>query len=472
MGKEDTKKKILDDCLIFGSGQYGANIFAPTDAERDALRDGIDLLQEAVDRLKNVSPEFKHGNLFEYIEAAKFNSCAAAKGSPLRAHVTAAEGVPHAPADIVITNGYEVVKQIQTKSSNNPETLVQSLSDPKYHGMDKLVPEDQVDSVRLLADNYAHPDHSHDDGFCDTSHHVTGELHAGNIGSGGTSYYELRFAAENPDQYIEKQGVTSLPEEAFDISMHAAEAGFIIGGAVEVIKNSIAALQGNINLEQAAKNSLIGAGKSSVRSALTGSFGSILRNAGHAIGLDTLAKSNIATGLAAGLINTGRIVLLLSRGEITAEQAMEQIGQTGISTISGIYAGVVGALFFPSFGAVIGSLGGYLIAANIYQSCITIMKYARLAEKESLRNVAMAKEACRVMARQREEFEHRLENDLRFRRQEFGKCFLLVEQGIERNYPQVATLGLSALALLFGRKIMSFKELDDFLVHSSGPLVI
>lgn len=71
------------------------------------------------------------------------------------------------------------------------------------------------------------------------------------------------------------------------LQMHAAEAGFIINGAVEVIKNSIAALKGNINLEQVAKNSLIGAGKSGVRSALTGGFGSFFRNAGHAIGLDT-----------------------------------------------------------------------------------------------------------------------------------------------------------------------------------------
>lgn len=306
MGKENNKKTTLDDSVIFGSGQYGANFLAPTDAERDALRDGMDLLQEAVERLENVSPEFKHGNLFEYIEAAKFNSAAAEKGSPLRAHVTAAEGAPHAPADIVITDGDEVVKEVQAKSSNNPDSLVHALSDPKYQGMDKLVPEDQEDSVRLLANHHAHSDHSHVAVFADTDHNVTGELHEGNVDSGGTSYSELRFATENPDQYIEMQGVTSLPEEAWDLSIHAAEAGFIIGGAIALTRNSIAALKGDITLPQAAKNSLIGAGRSGAKSALTGSFGSMLRNAGHAIGADALSKSNVATALAAGLINTGR----------------------------------------------------------------------------------------------------------------------------------------------------------------------
>lgn len=185
-----------------------------------------------------------------------------------------------------------------------------------------------------------------------------------------------------------------------------------------------------------------------------------------------MAKSNIAISLAVGLINTGWIVLSFSRKEITAEQAMERMGQTAFSNISGIYAGAVGAVFFPPFAAVIGAFMGYITAAIVYQSCNRILNNAHLVEPKTLRIDAMVKEACRIMARQREEFEHRLENDHRSRRQEFERCFVLIDQGIEQNYPQVAMLGLSALAFLLGRKIMSFKGPDDFLVHSSSPLRI
>jgi hypothetical protein len=470
--RKDNKKMPLDESVIFGAGQYGASLLAPTDAERDAINDGMKLFWEAVERHENVSEEFKHGNFFEYIEAAKFNAEAARKGSPLYAHVTAAEGDPHAAADIIISRDDDLVKEVQAKSSDDPARLSHSLSDPKYHGMDKLVPKGQEDRVAALADHDAHHHNAHAADYADTSDHVTGELHAGHIASGGTSYRELRVFTENPGQYIELHGAMSLPEEVLDLGFHAAEAGFIVGGAIHLTKNGIGLLKGAITPTEAAQNTLRYAAESGGRSVFVGGLGSIFRNIGHAVGSEALSKSNVATSLAAGLIRTVKTVRCWACGDITDEQAMEEIGQTGCATLSGLYAGAVGAIFFPPAGAILGSMGGYIVAIQIYQSCIAILKRSRLAEQESRRIVSLREESCRIMTQQRIDFEQRLENKLEIKRKEFAGYFALIDQGLYANRPEIAVMGLNAFACLFGKKLMTLDEFNDFMSHSTNPLII
>lgn len=469
---KDKKKIFLDEPVTFGAGQYGASLLFPNDAERDAIAEGMKLFWEAVEQHKNVSEEFKHGNFFEYIEAAKFNFEAARKGSPLHAHVTAAEGDPHSAADIVITNEDVVVKEIQAKSSENTVRLSNSLSDPKYQGMDKLVPKEQEERVAALTGHSSHNDHTHSTYHGDSDHHVTGELHAGNITSGGTSYNELRSATKNAEQYIESQGVISLPEEIIDLSFHAAEAGFIVGGALNIIKNGIRIFKNDITPTEASHNTLRSASEIGGRSALTGGLGSIFRNVGHAIGSEALSKSNIATALATGLVRTVKTVRSLARRDITAEQAMEKIGQTGFATLSGVYVGAVGEIFFPPVGALIGSMGGFIVATQIYQSCIAILKRAQLAEEESLRVISLSEESCRIMKQQRIDFEERMRNKLKMQRQEFDSFFALIDQGLYGNRPEIAVMGLNAIARCFGVKLMSLDEFNEFMLNSTAPLVI
>ena len=470
--RNKNKKLPLEESGIFGAGQHGANLLVPSDAERDAINDGMKLFWEAVEKHENVSEEFKHGNFFEYIEAAKFNNEAARRGSPLHAHVTAAEGDPHAAADIVITNRDEVVKEVQAKSSDNPSSLSHSLSDPKYHGMDKLVPKGQEERVATLAGHNAQHNNAHAADYSDTSDHVTGELHAGHISSSGTSYRELKFITENPEQYAEAHGAMSLPEEVLDLGLHAAEAGFIVMGAINLTKNGIQVWKGAITPTEAAQNTLLSAAKAGGRSAFAGGLGSVFRNIGHAVGSEALSKSNVATSLAAGLIRTARTVRSLARGDITAEQAMEEIGQTGCATLSGVYAGAVGAIFFPPAGAIMGSMGGYIVAIQIYQSCIAILKRARLAEQESCRIVSLREESCKIMKQQRIDFEDRLGNKLKMQRQEFDRYFALIDQGLYGNQPEIAVMGLNAFARIFGKKLMSIDEFNNFMLNSKDPLII
>ncbi len=78
--------------IALGAGIYGTEVSKLHANATDTMQQGMDLFRIAAKKLGAVNPKIAQGNLFEYIEAAKFNADAALKGSPLKASITAAEG--------------------------------------------------------------------------------------------------------------------------------------------------------------------------------------------------------------------------------------------------------------------------------------------------------------------------------------------------------------------------------------------
>ncbi len=64
---------------------------------------------------------------------------------------------PAAAADVLIRDGQEVLKQVQAKSYGKAADAVRTLAEPKYEGMDRLIPSDQVDHAQAVIDRYQKP---------------------------------------------------------------------------------------------------------------------------------------------------------------------------------------------------------------------------------------------------------------------------------------------------------------------------
>lgn len=210
------------------------------------------------------------------------------------------------------------------------------------------------------------------------------------------------------------------------------------------------------------------------RSGATGMGGTIIRHGAAKVGIDALTKSNVATAVAAGTIELGVTIISYAEGEITALQAMERMGLTGSSTMSSIYAGAVAGLVFGPVGAVAGSVAGYLLASHVYNSSVSILRNARLAEEQSAKIVALCDEACREMEAQRKEFEVFIEKNLRARHEQFTSCLEAVDMGLSSESPEVTTLALADFAALIGRELRysAFGEFDNFMMTTGETLVI
>ena len=444
----------------FGGGQVGAELARQQAAATDALHEG---LAEFARKAGQGTPlgQLK-GFLFEHIMAAKFNRNAAAAGRAVHAKVTGSSpGGGHSPADIKLV-GSSGEKLVQAKASDDPSWLARQATDPKYDGMDVVSPEDQADIVnQKLAER-------------GQSRRVVKELQADGVSSGSTTTKELDQATANPKLYRLRMEAKQVGVEVLDAGAKGAIGGAVVGGALSAIHNVRAYLSGNVDGGTAAKNVAKDTVASAGRGAATSGLGAVVRQTGRHAGLQTLKKSNVATAVASGLIDVGVAVYAFAKGEISAEEAAERIGETGCSTASGVYAGAAAGAILGPPGAVVGSIIGYMAMSWVYQSCLVVLRQARLAEEEAARTVVLCAEATRAMDQQREHFEMQLETWLKRREAAFEQCLTAVDRATAQDETEDAVTALACLAGMTGSalRFKDFGQFDSFMTQSDGPLVL
>ena len=470
------KNKQHHEVTAIGAGAFGANASSSEAAASDAMREGMARFLE--ESGKNTPADQLKGNLFEYIEVARFNKQAALQGSQATARVTAADGRPHAPADIEIIEGHTVVNRVQSKVSNDPSYLSREQADPKYRGMDRLVPQDKADATRLHSEMRAETllkegDPRAED-YQDSSSRIEGELRHREASSGGTTAKELEFASEYPKLFAALEEGGALAQEAHKAGLHGAGAAAVLGGAISIGRNMDAYSKGELEGKEAAVNIAADIGKTAVRGYSTAATGSGIRHVAAKAGLPTLAKSNVAIPVAAALIETGVVVYDYMKGEISAGEAAERIGSTGCSTLASIYTGAAAGAVFGPVGAVVGTMAGYMVTTWVYQSCIAIMRNARLAEEEAARVVALCEQAVRSLDQQRESFESALNERLNEKQARFDGLFKEIDEALVSDRTDDAILALSGLVASCGQELglVNFEEFDAFMLESDTPLTI
>lgn len=455
------KSKInnQNENVVFMASQFGAAAASQNTRATDAMVDGMDKFLEMADRIKDKLPATRRGHLFETIIAAKENADKAMSGSPERVFITHLEGRNQAPADLETRVGNQLVSEGQAKfSALSPNRIIKMITDPKYHGMDRYIPSDKIEGVRseILSQLHNTNDPQKVAELQDSLNHLKNH---------STDTIEVRWADRNPSLYAQVNEAKYVIDEAFRTGAGAAAAGFIISGAISSVKNGIAVFQGNKKPDEAACEVLKDSAKSGMRSGAIGVTGTGIRYAAVKANISPLTKSNVATAVAAGVIDVGITVYDFAKGEITSEVAMERIGQTGMSTMSSIYSGAVAGMVCGPAGAVVGSVAGYLISTNVYQSCLAIIKSANLAEKEAERLIALSQAACEEMVKQREEFNKTVIERLKMHETEFQECFSRIDSTLQRNNWEETVISLTQLTDFFGQKLklVKFEEFDDYM---------
>jgi hypothetical protein len=256
-GKPNTGSNGADDAASLGAGLAGALAAAGRAAQTDAVVTCMgDMVREA-SHLANKAPEFLKGDLFEYIEVAKFNADAAVRDPSLVAKLTRELGDPHAAADILITRHGHVVREAQAKASRGTEELTRYLRHSKYHGMQKVVPVDKVGQVQQRAEFRARSwARRGEEGLArenlDTAQNVTGELHHDGVTSGGTTNAEAELAASSPRLYRVQLEAQYVAREVAVAAGTGAAAGAVVGGALAIAKNGWMVARGERDLGDAA----------------------------------------------------------------------------------------------------------------------------------------------------------------------------------------------------------------------------
>ena len=456
-----------DEMAGVAGAMTGAQMASKEAAASDVLRSGLNLFIKEAEAKAKVKPEIKKGNLFEYILAAKFNLDAARKGSSVKAIVNAARG-RRGPSDIDIVRNGETLVESQVKAGTSGYE-VWELSRPSYDGMQKIVPTEQVESVRKLArsSNYRPSDPRN---YKDTEATVRGDLRHGPVSSGKITSSDLKSATQSPGRYAIKQNLLQMSQEVAVTSVHAAGAGVVMGFAESGIKN----FRRDIDGGQAAQNVITDAVKAGGRSGVTGALGAVIRNTASRGGLKVLSRSNVATAVAAGLIEVGVVVYDYAKGEIDSREAGERLGGTACGTASSIGIGAAAGLVAGPAGYVVGGIVGYLLSSQVYQSCLAVFKGARLAEEEALRVVALCNWAVRDLYGRRARFEEWVASCLGNRQATFDRCFTAIDDALLTNQPDNCVRALGDLVSTCGQTLQfgSFQDFDRFMIKTKNPLIV
>ena len=432
------------DKITYSASQLGAFLSFNEALSTNEVMTGMDLFNEAAKNLQDVPIQIKKGNLYEYIESVKYNIDAAEKGIDLRSKVTADDGRPHDAADVEIYDNKsgEILSEHQLKSSIDPSRTNREFDKDKYDGMNKVT----------------HPEHA------DKINGAKGEVEYGGASSEGTSLDEVIFATEHPKLFSNYLESVQLMEEGIANAGYAAIAGALVKGSIGLVQSGF-----SLNDDSIKKNIIL----SAKNSALIGSSGTIMRYGANNLNIDALSHGNIATAFAACTIGIGKILLLFNKGEISGVEAIEGIGQNGISTLSSVYAGLsIGSVAGP-VGALIGTVGGYLVSSSLYQSTLAIAKESEIQRTNYDFLEAIYDESCRSLEWTNKKY--KLETAI-FKvatKRNVNKTLTKLENGlVSYNSSKIAN-ALSKLSLLTG-KGLGFESFGKFLdeMESNNSIII
>jgi hypothetical protein len=418
---------------------------------------GMDLLKKTAEQYVNVSPEITQGRLFEIIESTKFNVNSAKAGEMLRAFTTESLGDPHAAADIVIKDGFHVVKEIQAKSGNSAVSLTRMVSDQKYGDMDRLVNSDKAERVKELIEKRSQSNGIYADDYKQAAPHIKGELEYGEIKSGGTTHAEALKAASNTDRYVLEQKVSQFASGTFSAMMNGALAGAFVGGGVAVFQQGIQVAKGEQKVGEASVNVAKTAVEAASRNAVVSGIAHGIKFIGHQ---SPILKGNAAVALASSAVKCTELTYQFLKGKITLEDYLKEIGGNAVTTLSGIVLGAAGGLLFGPIGAAAAATVAMIGMKQLYQSFLHAREDVRLAVEERKK----AEELSALLIAGIKEEEKTLVAFYRENAQVMEDLTGLVQEAIrnERNTAETIFQLTSKLGVFI--KYSNQEEFDDFMI--------
>ena len=428
MSLKKTTKKVAKDASRTAGTLLGNAASQNARNATNAAVDGMGLFRWKMGTpiIQNGTFEAQKGNLFEYIEAAKFNADAASKGMTARAVVTDVTD-PHATADILIRDQGKTVKEIQAKfikTSNrgHDSSAAQSVRDQtgannkgwdQYVGMDRLIRKQDdynsegslLDEAKKLSKARADAQGIHADSYKDVYEHLTDETHYQGATSGGTTFEEVRDAYENPEVYARGFERKQVVAEMRCSAANMAKASLVTTGIVSGITNMFEVFHDEKELSEAMVDVGVDAVKGGVRGAATGVVSTAIRYKGIKAGSALLSDSTAATVMAGGLIDGGVALYSYARGEISAEGLRDQLVDTTAKAASTIFftkavVAILGKTVSPFVPMAIYTTASYVVTCTR-----EIIKNAKLEAEEYERMAAILQESTRQMNKYRKEFE-------------------------------------------------------------------
>ncbi len=317
-------------------------------------------IRELVERWKNTGNGQFAGRLAEEWHAGSFNEAAALAGrSDLRAYTTESLGFPHDPADVVVMKRGQTVLRAQSKYLKGAARTVFSHADPKYQGLKRLTPADQIEKVRDLAEKASGFETPRD--YADVAKNATDHLAVEGVKGRPLSKAEADRLAEKA-RSGRLEGV--LRRGTFIRAVgRSAITGAALGFSVATLRKAKELRQDPARRLEAAKAILKEGTAAAAASAFTTAAALTSERTLLRLGLGRMAGVAPAIGIAAAGIS--RETYLALKGEIEPSEFFARVREhllRGGALSAGAAAGAaLGSAVLPGVGTAAGGIVGGLL---------------------------------------------------------------------------------------------------------------
>ena len=265
-----------------------------------------------------------------------------------------------------------------------------------------------------------------------------------------------------------------MGRQAANAGVAGAVTGGVVATAITGVKQAIRFKKGEVDGKEAVIEIASAGARGAVRGGATGAGGAVVSHVAAKVGAKQLAKTNIATTIAAATIDAGVAVYAYAKGDIDERELGNRLGKNGVSTMSSIYVGAAATGVFGPVGALVGSVAGYMIASDAFQSPMNILENARLMELEADRLEQLVDDCILTMREERLRIEELLEQ-VDERQEDWSRLLEQYDTATAAGDPSLALEATADMACLVGAqlKFESFDEFDEFMSDAdSGPLVL
>ena len=239
--------------------------------------------------------------------------------------------------------------------------------------MDRLVPKGGEREIQDLIDRYQRRfglNSSRSDALSDVADHLSDELHANGIGSGGTTRAQAEFAAKNPH-------VTELQLRGVAVLREVGQAG-LIGGAVggcltgtfSAIHRAMGLSQGETTATEAILITLKATASGAVRGSSVAGGSRLIAISANEAGVARVIGEMGPGAIANAIFEAGLSTHRFAWGEIDHEAYREELGGAALRATATSNCGMAGQLLIPVpvVGAAVGAISGYIAAAVLVES--------------------------------------------------------------------------------------------------------
>ncbi len=260
--------------------------------------------------------------------------------------------------------------------------------------------------------------------------------------------------------------VNDVAKLAHRAGVEQAKIGALTSGAVSIVTNCCAVINGEKDIKEAGVDVAKATGQGAAISYVTAFSASIIKggmqNAKNNV-VRGLSKSNLPVVAVTTTIEIGKTLKKYISGEIDGIECLEELGQKGANQIGAAIFATIGAnVTHTVMGGIAGSMFGYALAASCYKILKDSLKDAKIARERRIIIEQECKESMRYICSFRQAMNEHIQLYVSELNHTFDDCFNKINTANDLNDIDAYIKAANEFSIKMGKTAShaSFEEFD------------